>query len=196
MAVISYLRVSTRDQTTENQQQQMEDAGYQVDDDFVFVDEGISGSVPAAKRPQLCEAIRTARKGDTFLVVAIDRLGRSAVDVLGTAETLTKKGVRLVSLREGFDLSTPVGKMMLHMMAGFAEMERAIIMERTDAGIARARAAGKHCGRPVHPLADRIAQLWSEGLCEREILAHFAQDGWKVGRTTLYKYKRGELDEA
>lgn len=73
------------------------------------------------------------RKGDVFVVVAIDRLGRDAVDVLTTVKTLADKSVKVVSLREGFDLSTPAGKMMLHMMAGFAEMEKSIIAERRDA---------------------------------------------------------------
>ncbi|WP_370090837.1 recombinase family protein [Buttiauxella sp. 3AFRM03] len=59
------------------------------------------------------------------MVVAIDRLGRNAIDVLSTEETIKAKGVKLISLREGFDLSTPAGQMMLHMMAGFAEMEKA-----------------------------------------------------------------------
>lgn len=63
-------------------------------------------------------------KGDVFVVVAIDRLGRDAVDVLTTVKTLADKGVKVVSLQEGFNLSTPAGKMMLHMMAGFAEMEK------------------------------------------------------------------------
>ncbi len=124
MALITYLRVSTNDQSIDNQRRQIQEAGYQVEQDFEFYDDGVSGAVPAQKRPALNEAIKTARKGDVFVVVAIDRLGRDAVDVLTTVKTLDSKGVKVVSLREGFDLSTPAGKMMLHMMAGFAEMEK------------------------------------------------------------------------
>lgn len=101
MAVISYLRVSTDEQNARNQIQQIEAAGYTVEADFQFCDEGLSGSIPASKRPALNEAIKMARKGDVFVVVAIDRLGRDAVDVLTTVKTLADKGVKVVSLREG-----------------------------------------------------------------------------------------------
>lgn len=189
MAVISYLRVSTTDQTVENQRQQIESAGYLLEDDFVFKDEGISGTVPAERRSGLMEAIRTARRGDVFVVVAIDRLGRNAIDVLSTVETIKAKGVKLVSLREGFDLSTPAGQMMLHMMAGFAEMEKSIIAERREAGITRAKAEGVHCGRPAFEHGDLIAALWSQGMSYPQITAELATRGVKAGKTTIYSFK-------
>jgi DNA invertase Pin-like site-specific DNA recombinase len=190
MAVISYLRVSTTDQTVENQRQQIEAAGYSLENDFVFADEGISGAVPAEQRPALVEAIRTARKGDVFVVVAIDRLGRNAIDVLSTVEAIKAKGVKLISLREGFDLSTPAGQMMLHMMAGFAEMEKALIAERREAGIARAKSEGVHCGRPPFEHGELIAGLWALGMSYPQISAELVGRGIKAGKTTVYSFKR------
>ncbi|WP_312080264.1 recombinase family protein [Leclercia sp.] len=190
MTVITYLRVSTNDQTTENQRRQIAEAGYQVETDFEFCDDGISGSVPAHKRLALTDAVRTARKGDVFVVVAIDRLGRDAVDVLNTVRALSDKGVKVVSLREGFDLSTPAGKMMLHMMAGFAEMEKNLLAERRTAGIERAKADGIHMGRPKHKHGKLIASLWADGLNYRDIVDELAKSGIKAGKTTVYSFKK------
>ncbi|MFK3660154.1 recombinase family protein [Scandinavium sp. NPDC088450] len=190
MAVITYLRVSTNDQTIENQRRQINDAGYQVEKDFEFFDEGISGAIPALKRPALTEAVKMARKGDIFVVSAIDRLGRDAVDVLTTVKALDSKGVKVVSLREGFDLSTPAGKMMLHMMAGFAEMEKNLIAERRTAGIERAKADGVHMGRPKCEHGELIASLWANGLSYPEIVAELTSRGFKAGKTTIYSFKK------
>lgn len=189
MALITYLRVSTNDQSIDNQRRQIQEAGYQVEQDFEFYDEGVSGAVPAKKRPALNEAIKTARKGDVFVVVAIDRLGRDAVDVLTTVKALESKGVKVISLREGFDLSTPAGKMMLHMMAGFAEMEKNLIAERRTAGIARAKAEGVHMGRPKYEHGELIASMWAEGLSYPQIVAELTAKDIKAGKTTIYRFK-------
>lgn len=189
MTVITYLRVSTSDQTIENQRRQIQDAGYQVEADFEFCDEGISGAIPSSKRPALNDAMKMARKGDVFIVVAIDRFGRDAVDVLNTVRKLSEKGVKIVSLREGFDLSTPAGKMMLHMMAGFAEMEKNLIAERRAAGIERAKAEGVHMGRPKYPHGDLIASLWADGLPYGSIVTELTKKGIKAGKTTIYSFK-------
>ena len=98
------------------------------------------------------------RTGDTLVVTAIDRLGRNTIDVLQNIEVLRGKGVSVVSLRESFDLTSPSGQFMLTMLAGLAQMEKAIIAERRDAGIARARAQGKHCGRPRETPLDTIRE--------------------------------------
>ncbi|WP_033535243.1 recombinase family protein [Bordetella trematum] len=143
-AVIAYVRVSTDDQTTENQKRAIE-ARYSVSK--WFREDGISGAVPAAQRPAMAQLLAYVREGDTVIVTAIDRLGRNTIDVLTTVETLNAKGVSLVSLREGFDLATPVGKAMLAMLAAMAELERDNIKARQMAGIERARAEGKNLGR-------------------------------------------------
>lgn len=144
MTVIAYARVSTDDQTTENQRMAIE-ARYTVSK--WFKDEGVSGAVHAADRPAMSAMLQYVREGDTLVVVAIDRLGRDTIDVLSTVELLQAKGVAVISLREGFDLSTPMGKAMLTMLAAMAELEKANIKARQMAGIERARAEGKQLGR-------------------------------------------------
>ncbi len=94
-------------------------------------------------------------------MVAIDRLGRNTVDVLSNVESLQTRGVRVVSLREGFDLSTPIGKAMLTMMAGLADLEKDLISERRKAGIERAKAEGVHMGRPVKASSEAVQMKWS-----------------------------------
>lgn len=143
-AVIAYVRVSTDDQTTENQKRDIE-ARYSVSK--WFREEGISGVIPAAQRPAMAQLLAYVREGDTVIVTAIDRLGRNTIDVLTTVETLKAKGVSLVSMREGFDLVTPAGEFMLTMLAAVAKLERENIKARQMAGIERARAEGKNLGR-------------------------------------------------
>lgn len=142
--VVAYLRVSTDDQTTENQRRAIE-ARYKVAK--WFVEEGVSGGIPAAQRPAMASLMGYVREGDTVVVVAIDRLGRNTIDVLSTVEFLKAKGVSVVSMREGFDLATPAGKLMLTMLAAVAELEKDNIKARQMAGIERARAEGKNLGR-------------------------------------------------
>ncbi|NDV13428.1 recombinase family protein [Crenobacter caeni] len=146
MPVVAYLRVSTDDQTIDNQRMQIEAKGYKVSK--AFADEAVSGSTSASERPQFKAMLEYLREGDTLVVAAIDRLGRNTIDVLSTVEALKNKGVSVVSLRESFDLTTSIGQMMLTMLAGLAQMEKAIIAERREAGVKRARAEGKHMGRP------------------------------------------------
>ena len=141
---IAYVRVSTDDQTTENQRRSL-DERYKVTK--WFQDNGVSGAIPAAQRPGLSALLTYVREGDLVIVAAIDRLGRNTIDVLTTVEGLRAKGVSVVSLREGFDLATPVGKAMLTMLAAMAELEKENIRVRQMAGIERARAEGKNLGR-------------------------------------------------
>lgn len=143
-SVIAYARVSTDDQTTENQRREIE-ARHKVDK--WFKDDGVSGSVIASQRAGLSALLAYVREGDMVIVSAIDRLGRNTIDVLTTVETLKQKGVSVLSLREGFDLSTPIGKAMLSMLAALAELEKENIKIRQMAGIERAKAEGKALGR-------------------------------------------------
>lgn len=142
--IIGYLRVSTDDQTIEGQRHTIEER-YRVAK--WFSDEATSGAVKASTRKGFGELLRYVREGDTVVVYAIDRLGRDTVDILDTVEQLKAEGVAVVSVREGFDLSTPVGKAMLTMLAAVAELERANIRSRQMAGIERARAEGRNLGR-------------------------------------------------
>ena len=147
MAIFGYGRVSTNDQTTENQRIEIERAGYTID--YWFADEGVSGAVLASQRPQFREMLGKIRKGESLVVTKIDRLGRDALDIQATVKQLKALGVRVFVTQLGAtDLTNSAGKMLLAMLAAFAEMERDLIIERTQAGLARARAEGVKLGRP------------------------------------------------
>lgn len=144
MAVVGYVRVSTGEQNVEAQRHSIEQI-HKIEE--WFADEGVSGAVKAMERPGFSDLFKYVRKGDVLVVPAVDRLGRDTIDVLKTVEALRGKGVSIISLREGFDLSTPMGKAMLTMLAAVAELERSNIKARQMAGIARAKAEGKALGR-------------------------------------------------
>lgn len=157
--VIGYARVSTDEQTTANQRHAIEER-YNVSK--WFTEEAVSGITKAADRPAMGALINYVREGDTVVVVAIDRLGRNTIDVLSTVEELKAKGVSVVSMREGFDLSTSAGKLMLTMLAAVAELERENIKARQMAGIERSRREGKHLGREKVIDDKAVAQWRSE----------------------------------
>lgn len=153
MAIIAYLRVSTGDQSTDNQLLQIQQAGHRPDRTF---EDTLSGAT--MDRLGFAAMMEYVREGDTLVVTAIDRLGRNTIGVLETVEVLKGRGVRVISLRESFDLTTPVGQMMLTMMAAMAQMERSLIAERREAGMARARAEGTHMGRPRKTSVEAIKE--------------------------------------
>lgn len=142
--ILAYVRVSSSDQTTKSQRAAIEQR-FKVD--RWFADEATSGVIKARARKGLGELLSYARQGDTVVVYAVDRLGRDTIDVLETVTALKEKGAAVVSLREGFDMSTPMGEMMLTMLAAMAKLERANIKDRQMAGIRRAKAEGKNLGR-------------------------------------------------
>lgn len=147
MAIHAYLRVSTTDQTTENQLIEIERAGFKPE--YVYADEGVSGGVLASQRPEFQRFLGFARAGETLVVSKLDRLGRNAMDVLGTVKLLEERGIKLIVLALGsLDLTSSAGKLMLTMLAAVAEMERDLLIERTKAGLVRAKAEGKKVGRP------------------------------------------------
>src|SRR5271169_2287167 len=148
-----YLRVSTAEQTVENQQRELEAVaerhGWNVV--AIFTDAGISGTKGRDKRPGydlLCRGI-TRRQFDQVAAWSVDRLGRSLQELVVFLAELHAKGVDLYLHQQGIDTSTPAGKAMFQMMGVFAEFERAMIVERVNAGLARARAQGKRLGRPA-----------------------------------------------
>lgn len=156
MAVIAYIRVSTDDQTTENQKRTISER-YNVDS--WFEDAAVSGTVAMLERPGFKRCYEYVRAGDTLVVAAVDRLGRNTLDVLSTVEAIKEKGVSIVSMREGFDLSTPIGQAMLTMLSAVAQLERENIKARQMAGIDRAKAEGKALGRKKQ-IDDAEVQAW------------------------------------
>lgn len=149
MKVFGYSRVSTGQQTTENQRLELEQAGYLIEPDYWFADEGISGKVCASQRPAFKALKVQIRQGETLVVSKLDRLGRDAIDVLQTIKELGNKGVKVIVHQLGnTDLTSPAGKLLLMMLSAVAEMERDLLVERTQAGLVRAKAEGKILGRP------------------------------------------------
>jgi DNA invertase Pin-like site-specific DNA recombinase len=150
--VALYCRVSTSGQTIENQRRELAVVvrrhGWNVVE--VFKDEGISGSKGRDQRPgfdKLCRGI-ARREFDLVAAWSVDRLGRSLQDLVGFLGELHGKRIDLYLHQQGIDTTTPAGKAMFQMWAVFAEFERAMIVERVKAGLARARSEGKRLGRP------------------------------------------------
>lgn len=161
MTVFAYGRVSTKDQTTENQRREIEAAGYKVD--YWFADEGVSGKVPAGQRPQFGLMLATIRDGETLVVSKLDRLGRDAQDVGATIKALAGRRIEVIVLQLGkLDLTSAAGKMMLTMLAAVAEMERDLLVERTQSGLARAKAEGKMLGRPTATTDEQRQAIYTQ----------------------------------
>jgi len=145
-----YGRVSTDTQSTDNQRVELAQAGYPIPDEFWFSDHGVSGKTCATQRPEFSNLLTRIRSGETLVVSKLDRLGRDAVDVMQTIRLLSDRKVKVVVIQLGnTDLTSPPGKMLLTMLAAVAEMERDLLVERTQAGLQRAKAQGKKLGRPA-----------------------------------------------
>lgn len=159
-----YWRVSTEDQNPDMQIEAMVAAG--VPRERIRGDK-MTGST--MKRPGLESALRITRDQDMIVVWKLDRLGRSTLGVLDTIKTLEDKSIGLVSLTEMLDTKSPMGRMVMTILLSFAEMERALISERTKAGMARFKAQGGRTG-PLHRIRD----------CPKRLAAF--EDLWRSGR--------------
>ena len=161
-----YLRVSTIDQTTANQERELREIAGRMGCEIVRVykDHGISGTRGRDKRPAFDKLCRDAARRDFDVVMAwsVDRLGRSLQDLVGFLSELHALKIDLFLRQQGLDTTTPAGKAMFQMMGVFAEFERAMIAERVRAGLARARGEGKRLGRP--PIAPALEKRIREAL--------------------------------
>lgn len=150
--VAIYVRVSTDKQTVENQERELrqiaERSGWEVVAEYR--DAGISGAKGRDMRPGLDQMLKDAskRRFDVVMAWAIDRLGRSLIDLLGTIQTLEACGVDMYLDQQSIDTTTPAGRLMFQVTGAFAEFERSMIRQRVNAGLKRAVAAGKTLGRP------------------------------------------------
>ena len=170
-----YLRVSTEDQTTDNQRLELEKLadlrGWEVVK--IYQDNGISGARGRKHRPGLDQLLKDAarRRFDLVVFWSVDRLGRSTAQVTSIMAELDGLGIGQFYFKESIDTSTPHGQAMLEMAAVFAKLERAMISERVKAGLARAKAQGRRLGRP--PLTkhqrDSVLRAKREGLSIRAI---------------------------
>lgn len=184
MSIFGYSRVSRSDQTTENQRIEIEKAGYAVD--YWYADEGVSGKVSATQRPQFAKLLDKIRDGETLVVTKLDRLGRDAQDVGATINMLAARKIEVIVLQLGkLDLTSPAGKLMLKMLAAVAEMERDLLVERTQAGLARAVAEGKTLGRTPKTTPEQREKMkaeYNDG--KGETVSALARD-YKVSRATV-----------
>lgn len=196
MTAALYARVSTVDQTCENQlielRRYCEARGWRLWKEFV--DTGVSGSKD--RRPALDELLAHARRRRFDVVVCwrLDRLGRNLRHLVMTLEELQDLGVGFVSLGEGIDLRTPAGRLQLHILAALAEFERSRIQERVRAGLARVRREGRRLGRPKQDVPlERLAAV--AGLSVRGAARQL-----RVSRSTVQRWRtrardnRGERD--
>jgi DNA invertase Pin-like site-specific DNA recombinase len=174
LTVAIYARVSTDDQSCDEQVERLERWCHVMGmgPRTVFRDDGVSGI--RDNRPELDKMRLRIREGKirTVVVSKIDRLGRSLGMILRFWDEADAVGCRVVVVDQAIDTSTPAGRLQRNMLAAVAEFERDLIKERTDAGIARARRAGKKFGRPVmYPpqVADEVLNRWRGGQSLRAI---------------------------
>lgn len=178
---IGYARVSTLDQNPDLQLERLRAAGCER-----TITEKASGA--RADRPELMRLLRDIlRDGDTLVVWKLDRLARSLKQLIETAEDLKGRGIGLVSLTDAIDTASPGGMLVFHMLGAIAEFERALIQERTAAGLAEARRKGRVGGRPkgMQPkdVAAAHAMLAEGSLTSKEVAARF-----DVSKATLYRH--------
>lgn len=168
--VFGYGRVSTIEQTAENQLLAIRNAGYDVVDSR-WLSETVSGSVCAMERPVFANLVQNKiEAGDSLVVLKLDRLGRDNIDIQQTVSMLCEKGIKLVCLDLPVsNLSSPEGKLMLQLMGAFAEFERNRIRERTAEGLARAKSEGKKLGRPeATETTEKVQGCKAEGLSQNQ----------------------------
>jgi len=177
---IENCRVSTDDQSLDLQKDALSKAGCEK----IFEDK-ISGA--KAKRPGLNTLLEFARADDTIVVWRLDRLGRSMKDLISLVSRLEEKGIQLASLTESIDTSTSSGKLFFHIFGAIAEFEKNLIIDRTHAGLAAARARGRKGGRPK--LLDKSKRELAVKLYhEREKTVKEICDLMGISKPTLYKY--------
>ena len=185
---VFYLRVSTMDQATANQERELRAIAERMGCEVVKVykDHGISGAKGRNGRPAFDALCRDAarRQFDVIMAWSVDRLGRSLQDLIGFLSEIHALGIDLFLHQQGLDTTTPAGKAMFQMMGVFAEFERAMIQERLRAGLARAVSEGKRLGRPpiASELQKRILDARAGGLSVRKTAARFGIDPSTVQR--------------
>jgi DNA invertase Pin-like site-specific DNA recombinase len=173
--VAIYLRVSTKEQTTLNQRMELEQVAARAGWDVVkvFEDAGVSGSKGRDKRPAYDALLKAVARREVDMVAAwsVDRLGRSLQDLVGFLEDLRGQGADLYLHQQALDTSSSSGRALFGMMAVFAEFEKAMIVERVNAGLSRAKAQGKRLGRPTVGAAteDKVRAMRLEGIGQIKI---------------------------
>lgn len=178
---IGYVRVSKQEQHEALQIDALKEAGCEK----WFLDK-ITGS--KAERKGLGEALAYLRPGDTFIVWKLDRAGRSLTHLIELLKGLKERGIEFVSLTEQIDTTTPGGKLIFHMMGALAEFERDLIRERTNAGLAAARARGHRGGRPKKLKTNGKVTLARQMFADKSHSIPEMCTALGISRATLYRY--------
>ena len=181
MATLGYARVSTSEQSLDRQDDELRAAGAEM------VYQEVGSGKKGAPRPQWDELLRSLREGDTLMVTELSRLGRSTSQLSQLADDLAERGIALRILNLGIDTGTPSGRLVYQIIAAVAEMERELLIERTNSGLAASRARGRKGGRKreFSPRAVRKAQEhYDKGELSVTEIARLAG----VSRQTLYRY--------
>ena len=185
----AYCRVSTFDQTTQNQIQEIRAAGFSVDARRIVI-ETVSGNSAIEQRPAFMRLKDRLEQDDVLIVTKLDRLGRNTIDVMKTVNNLEVMGVRVYCLAlGGADLTSPAGKMTMTVIAAVAQFERELLIERTLSGQKRARDAGVPFGRkPTLNQTGRetVIQLLTEGVTVSEVARQF-----NTSRQTILRVRNG-----
>lgn len=185
----AYARVSTINQETQNQISEIAAAGFKVEPHRIIT-ETISGSVAIAQRPEFARLLEKMEQGDVLIVTKLDRLGRNAIDVASTVANLEERGIRVHCLAlGGVDLTSSAGKLTMGVINAVAQFERDLLIERTQAGLARAKSEGKRMGRPP-ALSDDEQELVRVALMVGKPVAAIARD-MGVSRQTIMRVRQG-----
>ena len=187
----AYARVSTLDQDPQNQLGEIAAAGFQVEPHRV-ISETVSGSMSIEQRKGFARLLDKMEQGDVLVVTKLDRLGRDAIDVSTTVARLGKMGIRVHCLAlGGVDLTSSAGKLTMGVINTVAQFERDLLIERTQSGLARARAQGKRPGRPAALTADQKAQV-RDRIAQGETLSAIARD-MGTSRQTIMRARDAKL---
>jgi len=177
---IGYARVSTLDQNSELQLDALKAAGCEK-----IFDDKLSGST--ADRPGLTEALAYVRPGDSLVVWRLDRLGRSLKHLLAVVEDLEGRGVGFISLQEGFDTTTSGGRLIFQIFGALSEFERNVIRERTNAGLAAARARGRKGGRKEKLTPGQVETMRKMSTSQQHTVAEICRV-MGITKPTYYRY--------
>lgn len=192
--LFAYVRVSTNGQTTDNQIGEIRAAGFEVQVRRV-VSETVSGSLAAREREGFGRLIDRMEEGDVLVVTKMDRLGRNAMDVRATIELLAGMGVKVHCLAlGGVDLTSSTGRMTMSVINAVAEFERDLLIERTHAGLVRAKEQGKVLGRPAKLTVEQ-KHVVRERLGEGTSISALARE-YGVSRLTIQRARDGATSPA
>lgn len=181
MTTFGYTRVSTIEQTTDNQKLELQQSGYNID---YYYEEVVSGKTCAKERKEFSKLLQQIRDGETLVVSKLDRLGRDCVDVLKTVQLLSERNIKIIVLQLGnVDITSSAGKLLMTFLSAVSEMELSLLKERTIAGLRRTVANGTKLGRKSKTSdaqKEEIKKSLKQGQSVRSLAKEFA-----VSRQTI-----------